>query len=54
MKCFWLGIVYLESSVFVSASAQNPIFIDISCNGSYYLHEFLLYGVLQGGACSNI
>lgn len=52
MKCFRLAIVYLESSVFVNA--QNPIFIDISCNGSYYLHEFLLYGVLQGGACSNI
>lgn len=48
MKCFRLGLVYLESSVFVNA--QNPIFIDISCNGSYYLHEFLLYGVLQGGA----
>lgn len=33
MKCFRLGIVYLESSVF--ASAQNPIFIDISCSGSF-------------------
>lgn len=46
VKCFQLGVVYLESSVLTNA--QNQIFRDIRCSCCCCLRESLLYGMLQG------